>query len=481
MGRLINFYNKDFRGIDAGERKGLKLETILLIVFLFSVLLMPGFRIGSKPPLIHVSDFLLLPFAFYLVINRKIAVNRYLIITGIWAGFILLSVVINNRLTQIQDLFEIYKVVKFSVYFLFFFQLNRHINYSPIFNCVFYLLFVFNVFHYFDFFEFNNYIEPLFASGTHLEMFGLNSLGEPDTKRMLGTLGNPNTNSIIFLLFSIVFLPKKGDSVLKNINFYLSVIGIFACQSRTGFIALGLIYILYLIFTWQGIKTHLVQLAILVGCFLFISNIDTLIPRDRYIYVNEEIIEKSRKGIETESSASTLPTAAVESGEYKIPKGKKITLSTGDASGTKYIASLFGKKLSENSSLNSRIQTWGKLWEMVKSKPYFGHAPFKQFFYKNGIYSENEYILILWRYGFVGLGIYLMWLLYPLALSVKNFSKENLRNIIYIIVVILVTALTNNPLTESRIFMFYAILTGLFFNNYNKLKNEEEKVASGRK
>ena len=116
-----------------------------------------------------------------------------------------------------------------------------------------------------------------------------------------------------------------------------------------------------------------------------------------------------------------------------------------------------------------RVETWKYLWEMIKEKPIFGHAPYKEYFYENNLYSESEYVLQTWRYGFVGLFMFLTLLFIPFFSGLKNKTKKYSVEIIFIIIVMSINSLTNNPFSERVIMVLFAIVIGMFFNtNSNK-------------
>lgn len=421
--------------------KKIKPELFLFSVLLISVFLLPGFRIKPSFPEFQFTDVLFPILVVFLFFKKQsIVFGKYVFITCGFIGLILLSIIINKRYTAYNDYFEIYKFLKFIVFVVFISQITFKGTFDVFFKIVFYLLFVFNLFHYFDLFHFNARIEPYYASGVNLDFFGLNSIGQIDTKRMIGTLGNPNNNAIAFLFFVILFLPKSKDKIFNQISFYLSFIGFLACQSRTAFIVFGVIYVFYLFIGKIKIRAIAVQLTILVGVFLLMQNIDRIYSRQAYFV-----------------------------------DGK-----SGKDSGTKYLTSLMDGELHENTSINSRFETWQKLVVMIKQKPILGHSPNKQYFYDNNLYSENEYILILWRYGMVGFIFYLIWLLYPFFIAAFKWKYEYYSLLIYFSMVICITSLTNNPLSEPRLLMVYALVVGLFFKEYkaNRIIEEQNKTLN---
>lgn len=117
-----------------------------------------------------------------------------------------------------------------------------------------------------------------------------------------------------------------------------------------------------------------------------------------------------------------------------------------------YSLSLLDGSALKSHSWSERIQIWKQLLLMVKDHPLFGYGPNKNFFYENNLFSENEYILMLWRYGIVGLMAYLSLYLYPIFRAFKKL-KENVaaRQTFMIAVAFMTAALTNNPISSVKL------------------------------
>jgi O-antigen ligase len=144
--------------------------------------------------------------------------------------------------------------------------------------------------------------------------------------------------------------------------------------------------------------------------------------------------------------------------------------------GTQYLQTMLSEDINETNSVTSRKKIWLRLWKMIQQKPFLGHAPYKEFFYEHKLYSENEYVLVAWRYGFIGLALYLIYLfLIPMYYFFKWKSKFN--NYLYIAIVILITSLTNNPISDPRIMILYFLVLGLLFYEISKKENEEKTVV----
>tara|TARA_B100000609_G_scaffold184432_1_gene167442 strand:- start:145 stop:732 length:588 start_codon:yes stop_codon:yes gene_type:complete len=116
-------------------------------------------------------------------------------------------------------------------------------------------------------------------------------------------------------------------------------------------------------------------------------------------------------------------------------------------------------------STKGRWEIWTFLFEMILNKPLIGHGPYKEFFYQRDLFSENEYILVWWRYGIFGLLSFISILVYPIVIALKNLNNKFALPLILYTLVIMVSALTNNPMLNRDIQALYALLLGGFFSN----------------
>lgn len=397
---LSSFLKKDFQ-----------LEIIVFYIIIISIFLIPPISIPKIWFSIYLSDFFVPIILLILIKNKLLHFNFYSKLLGLFSFYILLTIVINNRIACISDYFEIFKVIKFGLFIIFFAFIIPKLNYKLLISYIFFITILLNFLHYFNLFNFNKFIEPFYAEEIHLKFFGLNSLGFPDTKRMLGTMGNPNNNAILFLFFTIFYLPIKNEKLINYSFFFIAYIGLLLCQSRTGLIVFTTIFIINC-YIQKYNKKELFFLIIGLILLFNISNLNYLLS-----LFNEQVMR---------TSASTM----------------------------------------------GRLEIWAKLWEMIKLKPIFGYAPYKDYFYSNNLFSENEYILMTWRYGFIGLLLYLAIVILPIAIY---FKKITLTNIDYLktflfTFVILITALTNNPLSEPRIILIFAFMLAFIFKfDINKI------------
>lgn len=394
----------------------------LFLIILYSLFLSPKFKIYKYN--IQLYD-LFLPIIFIsiiiLYIKNKAIIKIFTSFKDnpLWLYFLyffvyIFSIVFSSKYT-FNSITESYKFIRFVTFFTFFTILLKYSDNSfkkidfhlvNIFN----ILVVFNILHYFNIFNFNNYIEPLYSSGPHLEFFGLNTRGEFDTKRLLGTIGNPNLNALIFLFFFFYFFNRLLNT-RKKIYFLFQIFSLtltFLCQSRTAFIAMFIALIVFILLNRLHLKKILLVLIISFLAngilLLFISHID--------------------------SNYKTM---------YYIKR-------------TNF----------ESKAIEKREKVWSLLLEKVKDRPVLGHSVDKSFFYKNKIYPESEYIYVLYKYGIVGLLVFLSFYLFPVyKILTTTIYYEKIPFFIYFIICY-VSSITNIPFDDFNLNIFYSLILSLF-------------------
>lgn len=381
---------------------------------LISIIFFPDIHLSKSLPAFQVVD-LTLPFTALLIFleRKRLSIHYYYLVFILFAAYIPITMAVNGRLAVIADYFEIYKLMKFLTLIVFFSLLEYKAFTKQWMKLLFITLVVVNLLHFYNVFGFHDLLYRIYG-GVNLEYFGLNSLKEPATKRMTGTAGNPNINAIIFAFFALYFLPLKFN--LKQFAWFLTAfLLVLMCQSRTAIVGLAMllpvIWILKLS-NWNW-KNWLFVLITLVGMYLI------------------------SWGITTDFYVQQAYTNNVVSG-----------------------------------SVTGRIATWKYLFEMIKEYPIFGHGVNKDFFYKNDLYSENEYILMAWRYGVIGTFLYLLIIFIPLKAYIwtKEKTQEKSRAILFLCLILLV-ALTNNPLQDRTGMMLIAIIIGSIWPFSKSKKN----------
>lgn len=369
---------------------------------------------------------LLLPFIVLVLLPEiKLLKNWYFLIIFSWAGYGVLSMAINGRLSVINDYFELYKLLKYVAFVILFysvFKLNVSF-YTPV-VIVFLVLLVFNMFHFYNFFHFNELVMPKFATNPlQLSTFGLDSLDRPTTKRIIGTMGNPNINGILFSFFAVYFMRFLSFAKWHwgKIYFILAIALILLTQARTSMLAIGIALMVYLFLaklSWQTILKICGAIALSVLVVRFMD----------------------------EFSLGYVTNAKLN--------------------------------ITENGSLRGRLDVWKELWSMIKEKPIFGYGINKNYFYAHHLYSENEFVLIVWRFGFIGLFFYLAMLIAPLR-YLRNSSamkSEKSRFFMLILIVYFVNALTNNPLSDPVLQVLFAIASAYYLSQFDLNERKIEQA-----
>lgn len=395
------------------NKKYFSFNNLIFFLLIFSALLIPPLRFSFLPFAIEVTD-LIFPFVLFLIFKNKWYKKdnkMYLLVGVVISAYILLTIIINNQIHYINNYFEIYKLLKLFFFFIFIKEcFNPSIHYL-FFDIIFVCLLLFNFLHYYNIFGFNETIMPLYCgeNNNQLLRFGYYSNGIPGPKRMIGTMMNPNHNAILFIFFSILYAPRKEWAKKHIAFFFLSLLAMLLCQSRTGIAVFLILFVINYIFSKISLKKILIQ-----SCLVF------------------------------------------------------IIIATGLNVGT-YIVTITDPDLNKTNSWQTRVQVWSMMIDKVKDKPFFGYSPNKEFFYSNQIHSDNEYISILYRYGCIGLILYIMLYIIPLFRSFKlAFISLEAKNIILCIILFGFTSLMNEPMSNPRTSLFYVFLLAVFYQYYSK-------------
>ncbi|MEN9742556.1 MAG: hypothetical protein RLZZ65_361 [Bacteroidota bacterium] len=399
-----------------------KFPTYFGVFLLISTLFLPAIQLGSKLPSLHWIDLGFPIMVLSVLMNRsKLQLTNYHGLAFLMAIYVGLTLLVQQHPSSNSDYFEIYKWLKYGVLFLFFGLLDFQFIKRSI-PWIFILLTVFNLLHFFNFPGVNTLLEKTYGGGLHIQFFGKNSLGLPAVKRMVGTMANPNINALLFTFFSIYFLPLQFERK-RLFLFLMAMTMVFLCQSRTALV------VVFVLFSYLGI---------------FHSK----------IWSRKEWLQVFVGVIFSFLIAWMLCTSFFQYAAYNS------SLLDGTA--------LF------SGSVRGRFETWSLLGNQIIEQPLFGHGPYKSYFYLNHIYSENEYILMAWRYGFFGLVAYLLLYFWPLKLFIQ-LKKQEFIPFILVLLTMLVSALTNNPFTERNIEVLFCLNLAWALKCFQDLKNEQGK------
>ncbi len=365
-----------------------------------------------------------------LLLKRFFWIDQLVLVFVLLSCIILSSILLNSNRADYREYLEVHKVLKFVVFYLFsIFVFTNYNNKKGIIYFVsisFIGLLIFNVLHLFNLFYFNEFITILYdTDGRDVLNFGKNSIGGPGPKRIVGTMGNPNINAILFLFFVSFysFLLVESKKVESSWNYFtpntvralflLSILLVILCQSRTGIVALVIIYLFGLYYRRAKLFEILLEILLIIGFFGLSAFLDTIALQ--YLF-------------------NTKP------------------------------------QLQENNSLAVRLKIWGKLINMWTEQPFFGYGPNKAYVYREKLHPENEYIFYLWRYGIQGVVTYLSILLVPI-LYYRSRIKE-FTFLIFVVLVVSLVAFMNNPLSNPKISVLFALILGFSVVQFSQNKQK---------
>ena len=421
------WYNR-FLWVQPKEIAPTKADYALLYITLSIIFFVPYIPI-SNSFFVPVEEVFVGFIALRLMVKRFFWLDKFVILLSLFAGFILFSIVINSHRTELREYFELFKIFKLGILYLFaiylFYGTKKLSGIVKFVNITFILLVVFNFLHYFNVWNFNDHVTILYDPDERDTLyFGLNSLGFPAAKRMIGTMGNPNDNSILFLLFFAFYLSRLMVSEAKkklfsiySLLFLLATLMVLLCQSRTG-ILIGIVIFIIGLFQRKLTKDVLVELMI-IGLAIVLMYI-----------------------------------ISINSMQY--------------LTNTKL-------RLQDNSSVMGRWEIAQKLFLEWTHKPIFGYGPNKTYMYENKIYPENEYLFHMWRYGITGLILFCSVVWYFLI----KFLREKVKMPLYLFVITVFSlgALTNLPVMNPKFSFIFALIAGFATCQYYIQKRKEEEYV----
>lgn len=383
---------------------------ILFYLLMLSIFFLPALRISDYLPAIRLEDIIVIVLFFLNYFQYKVPKHTYLVLLTIYLCVITLSIIFNESLLYTSNIFEVFKVIKMIILYMFFsfyFRSSRN-NFSKLnifLQCSFWLLVIINLIQYLDLFHFNQLLGSLYAPPEQLDVFMLQISTHSATKRMLGLMGNPNCNAVFFLFFTCYYLARYDYRKRNIISLITSVVLVLLTQSRTGFISLIIIFIIFMLkdMNLRKIGTGLIILS-------FLALVITIVSPE-------------------------------------------------------YISALWDRPLKKITSLTIRFDIWFVLIEMVKDRWLIGMGPFKEFFYANTLHADNEYVLNYFRYGICGLVLYSSLLLYPVVSVFKRRFKLNQYTFFggMFFMVLLINAFTNAPMSEPRLQVLAILCASLIF------------------
>ncbi|MBK8417213.1 MAG: O-antigen ligase family protein [Bacteroidetes bacterium] len=384
-----------------------------VVIFFFTLLLLPGIPVMLDHIIyFRLEDFVLLGAFLFLLIKDPFLVLKTPVTFALYAAAIMISIGINFTNTSYNDFFEIAKVVKWAMIFLIFARFVNADLFKKTFEWVFYALIVFNVFQYFNIFHFNTLIEPLYSDSEQLGNAYFVSYTGEFTRRLLGTLGNPNNNAIVLAVFALHYAFDWKSPKSKTL-FSIAIALLLMCQSRTIILALGAVFFMNFLLNFKEYKLHLEKLTfvlVIYGVVHFI-NLD-------------------------------------------------------------YLEMIFqGKAFAESKSVEGRMESWGTMISESRLSPFFGYGPNKDYLYSKGFSPENEFIYTKARYGYVGLTTFILLIISPYYFFRRQWQNHLL--FFSVTLIFIVTSFFNCPYSSLTLSAFYFMLFGM---EYSKLLADKPRI-----
>lgn len=393
------------------------------LILVFSILFLPPIRLSLSFS-VRVEDIIFLLVLPIFLFKERVILNRTTLLVFSLIIVEIISILVNNNILYVSALFEPVKILKFFIILNIFFRgflkyQNRFMRYFDIF---FIILVVINFFQYFNILDFNDYIGKFYIPEHHLTVF----MEEPlATKRLLGLMGNPNNNAILFSFFysfftAIYILLKQKKYMYYSIG---AIVMVVFCQSRTTFIAL--LFSILLLPLFVDIRRYLGKISKMFLILLVL------------LIVSFSLIQMS------------------------------------------YLTSIKDISVFESSSWQVRILVWKYLWDYIKQQPLWGSGGYKELYYSQNIYVDSGYFWFLYNFGMVSVIIYILLFLNQIFTSLKHrrtsFSYLNFA----FSVIILITSISNAPFQEPRLNLLIAISIALFSSHLKERSMTENKGEIG--
>jgi O-antigen ligase len=409
LGAYLSIYDLKVRAFD------------LVVVLIICSILLPPVRIPGAFPDVRIEEFIIyifFPFLLFYLKPLNFSDIKNLILTMVlFGGLIFISIIHSAYFlgihSGIKDFFEIAKLGKYILILIIIY--NLELTYDQL-NKLFYLILgaivvsaIIGLFEYFSIYQFDKIVAPLYAE-THLWSVNM---------RMLGTYSNPNSygatlNIGCLLAALLIFYTQKVPVRLLNyilLGFLIWSVTLTGSRTATVTVICSLILLAYLNrkqfnHSWMNILLFFVFLGI-VMFFSFSS-------------LSHRIAHRYASGVD----------------------------------------------ISQDQSWLMRLLIWKYNLIAFTNSPVLGWGPAK--YVISGI-VDNEYILILRRYGVLGFIPYFFIYLVPLyhAYRVKADNqtvKMWSQFVLLAIIVFMVTNLTNTVLNNLQTMDYWFLILGLFYN-----------------
>lgn len=437
------------------------LYTLLICLFPLSF----KFMFLSYSKIIYVVSLLILIYnIIYNKDNFKIIINdkRFKVLSiGFFLFAILLSIstIVNSILDNnffLSNFFEVLRVFEYYMvivnYWCLFVKKDNIRFFNMVLIFILIILSIIGIFQYFNLFNTNNLYIKFIAPTQYTTL--LNNYSNP---RIVGLAGNPNVFGF-FIAVSIVYflyllLNKKFNWFLLILILLLNII-LFMTLSRTAYICMvagELLLVFIAKFNFKTIKKTFILIALIV---LFNLLLLVALPRKLTWRVLELV------NISDVTSWQERVNGNKEFWEYysdHITSGDKHN-NVDNPDSTIQQPSKF--PINNNAIINS-------MWLNL-----MGNGPDKQFLKHSSIF-DNEWLMILFRYGYIGVAAYIFMLIAPL-IYFKQYEKNSLALYITIISMIFLYMVPAAAYHCDLLFLFCGVIIASCLVNKNGGDNIEK-------
>lgn len=311
-----------------------------------------------------------------------------------------LSVVVSsivNKKNVVSNFFEILRVVVYYLVLInYFLLLNKKT--AKVFHISFTIMVMLNI--VLSFFQFHNLfgLNELYVEKIASTQF-VTLVNDYPWPRTVGLAGNPNVFGFLMTLFSIYFLTlifKEPKKWYYYVFYFLTVIGLFQSGARTAYVALVMSNALLVILNFLRFNKQTIKKTVVIGFILLMAHIILLlILPDLYTWRIKTLLS-----FNNENSYQQRMEKNERNLEERLTKEE-------------FSKSQYAVLIGEGPSKSSR-----------------GNA------------FDNEWLMLFFQYGIIGVIVFLWMILFPLKTIKENtsffyplYSSVVLANFVYMLLV----------------------------------------------
>lgn len=362
----------------------------LAYLFLFFMIMTPSIGFISSFPKFRMEELLIFPAIFLLALWRsKIFVDKKMVIIfSLMASSVALSLYYSNLVLSdhpevefsIRDFYEIIKVAQYLFIFLFFYSVRHHRDkLQKVMLTLFVAAATFAIFQYLDLFGINNLLSKYYLrEGGNQSFVFFTSVA----RRVIGTAGNPiyfGQMMVYATFLAYIFLQKQISlpyklAVMSGMGICMAAL--ILTNSRTAVISVSVGLLLLVVASVFNNKDRLKSVALVIAV-LFLTAILAYFAPEQVVY-----------------RMSTLAN------------------------------------ISETTSYQARYAEWQEAYHYFTISPVVGWGPAKTTMVT---FVENEYVLLLRRYGMLG---FISFMCLFAALLIRTLKSSSPQRSYYLAVLV---------------------------------------------